>query len=325
MQGYRSLAVVCAWMALAAVAADTAAQTFPNRNVRVVIGFAPGGANDLLARVLGPELGRSLGRQFVVDNRPGAAGTVAADIVAKAQPDGHTLLLGSTGTNGIGPTLYARLPYDQMRDLAPVTIVARSANLVVVNPALGVKDVRDLIALARSQPGKLNYGSSGNGSTVHLATELFKSMAGADIVHVPYKGDALALSDLIGGQVQVMLSGIPPAIQHVRAGNLRMLAVTSGQRLASLPDVPTVAETGLPGYDFSSWYGFFATGGTPPDALELIAAEVKKAIALAQVQKQYATQGVEPAASTPAEFRRFVGEEVAKWGKVVRSLGIRID
>ena len=291
----------------------------------MVVGFAPGGANDTLARILSLELNKALGQPVLVDNRPGAGGTIGADIVAKAPPDGHTLLLGSTGTNGIAPSLYTKLPYDQMKDLAPVSLVARSANLVVVNPSMPVKNVRELVALAKSQPGKLNYASSGVGSTLHLAMELFKSMAGVNIVHVPYKGDALALADVMVGNVDMSLLPIPPALPQAKAGKLRILAISSGKRMSTLPDVPTVAESGVPGYDFSSWYGVFAGGATPNDTVEKLAQEVHKAIAQPAVKSQIDRQGVEPAVSTPAEFRRLVSAEIAKWGKVVKATGVKVD
>ena len=316
---------VFAALAIGCAVSTAFAQTYPSKPVRMVIGFAPGGANDTLARLISPELNKALGQTVIVDNRPGAGGTVGADIVAKAPPDGHTLLLGSTGTNGIAPSLYTKLPYDQMKDLAPVSLVARSANLVVVNPSLPVKNVRELVALAKSQPGRMNYASSGVGSTLHLAMELFKSMAGVDIVHVPYKGDALALADVMVGNVHMSLLPIPPALPQAKAGKIRILAVSSGKRMSTLPDVPTVAESGVPGYDFSSWYGVFATGGTGKEIVERLAQEVGKAVALPQVRSQFATQGVEPASSSPAEFRAFVAKEIAKWAKVVKAVGVKLD
>ena len=317
----RSLAAL-----LVCIAATPAfAQPFPTKPIRMVVGFAPGGANDTLARILALELNRSLGQTVIVDNRPGAGGTIGADVVAKAPPDGHTLLLGSTGTNGIAPSLYAKLPYDQMKDLAPVSLVARSANLVVVNPSMPVKNVRELVALAKTQPGKLNYASSGVGSTLHLAMELFKSMAGVNIVHVPYKGDALALSDVIVGNVDMSLLPIPPALPQAKAGKLRILAISSAKRISTLPDVPTVAESGVPGYDFSSWYGVFAGGATSGETIERLSQEVAKAVAQPQVKSAIDKQGVEPASSSPAEFRRLVSSEIAKWGKVVKAVGVKVE
>jgi tripartite-type tricarboxylate transporter receptor subunit TctC len=301
------------------------AQAFPSKPIRMVVGFAPGGANDTLARILSIELNKSLGQPVIVDNRPGAGGTIGAEVVAKAPPDGHTLLLGSTGTNGIAPSLYSKLPYDQMKDLAPVSLVARSANLLVVNPSMPAKNVRELVALAKSQPGKLNYASSGVGSTLHLAMELFKSMAGVNIVHVPYKGDALALADVMVGNVDMSLLPIPPALPQAKAGKLRILAISSGKRMSTLPAVPTVAESGVPGYDFSSWYGVFAGGATSGDTIERLAQEVHTAIAQPQVKTQIDRQGVEPAVNSPAEFRRLVADEIAKWGKVVKSVGVKLD
>ena len=310
---------------LTSLGTSVLAQSYPTKPVRVVVGFAPGGANDTLARIVSGELGKNLGQTLIVDNRPGAGGTLGADVVAKAAPDGHTLLLGSTGTNGIAPSLYAKLPYDQMKDLAPVALVARSANLVVVNPSLPAKNIKELVALAKSQPGKLNYASSGAGSTLHLAMELFKSMAGVSIVHVPYKGDALAMADVMVGYVDMSLLPIPPALPQVKAGKLRVLAVSSAKRMSTVPDIPTVAESGVPGYDFSSWYGVFATGGTSPEIVERLSQEVRKVVALPNVRTQFLAQGVEPSTNTPAEFRRMVGDEIAKWGKVVKATGVKIE
>ncbi|MGP1614851.1 MAG: tripartite tricarboxylate transporter substrate-binding protein, partial [Pollutimonas bauzanensis] len=221
----------------------------------MVVGFGPGGGNDILARILSRELGNILGQPVVVENRPGAGGIIGADNVAKAQPSGYSLYLGSTGTNTIAPALYAKMPFDPRKDLAPVAVIARAGNLVMVNNDLPVKNIGELIALAKKKPGTLNFGSSGNGSTVHLAGALFAEQAGIDIVHVPYKGDAQALSDLIAGQVQIGFSGTPPGLPFAKSGQARVLAVTTPNRSAALPDVPTVAEAGLPEYSFSTWYG----------------------------------------------------------------------
>jgi len=311
--------------ALAALPVVCAAQNYPAKTVRLIVGFPPGGANDVLARVLGPEFNKALGQSFVVENRSGVGGNLATELVAKASPDGHMLLVGSTGPQGIAPTLYSKLPFDPATQIAAVSLIAISGNLVVVHPSLPVKNVRELIALAKARPGQLSYASQGNGSTGHLATELFKSLAKIDMVHIPYKGDALALIDVIAGEVPLLFSGVPPGLPHVRSGRVRLLAVTPGRRLKALPDVPTVAESGLPGYDVTTWYGLFTTGGTDPAVIDKIALETAKIVARPHVQEDIARQGMEATSSSPADFKRFVAQEVEKWGKVVRAIGAKAD
>jgi tripartite-type tricarboxylate transporter receptor subunit TctC len=310
---------------LLAVPAFTAAQNYPVKPVRFIVGYPAGGANDVLARVLGPELNEALGQPFLVENRPGAGGNLGTELVAKAAPDGYWLLLGSTGPQGVAPTLYSKLPFDPATQIAAVSLVAISGNLVVVHPSLPAKNVRELIALAKARPGQLSYASQGNGSTGHLATELFKSMAKIDMVHIPYKGDALALIDVIAGEVPLLFSGVPPGLPHVRSGRVRLLAVTPRKRLKALPEVPTIAESGVPGYDVTTWYGLFTTGGTDPAIIDKLAREVARIVALAHVQEDIARQGMEATSSTPADFSRFVKNEIEKWGKVVRAIGAKAD
>jgi tripartite-type tricarboxylate transporter receptor subunit TctC len=310
---------------LAALAGSALAQSYPSRPLRMLVGFAPGGANDILARVLAQKLSESLAQPVVVENRPGNAGVIAAEALSRAAPDGYTLMLGSTGTNAIAPSLTAKMPYDPVAGLAPVSLLAVAPSCLVVHANVPAKDVRELVALAKSKPGGLSYASSGNGTTLHLGGELFKLLAGVDLLHVPYKGNAPALADVIAGQVDMMFSALPPALPLVKAGKLRLLGVTTLQRLASAPEVPTVAEQGLPGYEMATWYGVFAPGGTAADVLERLAGDIRRAVSDAKVKEQIVAQGAEPASSTPAEFRAFVGAEIAKWAKAVKAAGIKAD
>lgn len=305
--------------------AQTAASYPDGKPIKMLVGFAAGGANDILARLIAKELGESLGTSVVVENRPGAGGLLAADLLAKAQPDGLTLMLGSTGTQTVLPALTPRMSFDPRKSVAPVSLVADSGNAVLVNSKLPVQNVQELIALAKSKPGQLNYGSSGNGSTLHLAGALFAQKAGLDIVHVPYKGNSQAINDVAAGQIQIVFSGIPPALTSEKTGQTRILAVTTKERMKSLPHVPTVAEAGLPGYALSTWYGVLATGGTDPKILERLAAEVHKAIDKPQVQLAMRTQGVEPVKSTPAEFAAQIDRELTQWARDVKALGIKAD
>jgi len=298
---------------------------FPDRPLRIVVAFPAGGANDLLARVLAPELSRALGQPVTVENRPGAGGNLGTEAVAKAAADGHTLLLGSTGPQGVAPSLYAKLPYDPATQILPVCRVATSGNLVLVHPGVPVRTVAELVALARAQPGKLSYASQGEGSTGHLAAELFRSLAKLDMVHVPYKGDSQALVDLASGQVQVLFAGVPPGLQAVNAGRVRLLASTPARRLEALPEVPTVSESGVPGYDVTTWYGLFATGGTDPAIVERIARETARILADPRMRQEIARMGMQAAYADPADFGAVVARDVEKWGRVVRAIGVRIE
>src|SRR5438552_13835540 len=239
------------------------AQTYPTRPIRLVVPFPAGGTTDILAREVGQRLSMTLGQPVVIDNRPGAAGNIGADLVAKSAPDGYTLLMGTVGTHAINASLYAKMPYDHVKDFAPIILVAGVPNVLVVNPSLPVNSVQELIAYAKANPGKLNFASSGPGTSIHLSGELFKVMAGVQMTHVPYKGSAPALQDLLGGQVQLMFDNLPPSLPHIKAGKLRALAVTSVARSPALPDVPTIAESGLPGFEASSWFGILVPAGTP--------------------------------------------------------------
>jgi tripartite-type tricarboxylate transporter receptor subunit TctC len=311
---------------LFALAAGLAqAQGFPSKPLRMLVGFAPGGANDILARIVSQQLSESLGQPVIVENRAGNAGLIAADLLARAAPDGHTLMLGSTGTQTIAPNLTPGLPYDPLNGLAPVSLVGATPSALAVNPALPARSLPELIALAKARPGRLTYASSGNGTTLHLAAELFKMMAGVELVHVPYKGNAPALNDVVAGQVDMIFSALPPLLPLAKAGKLRILGVGSLERHRSAPEIATIAEQGLPGYAMGTWYGVFATGGAPAEVLERLAAEVRKALSDQKVRDTIAAQGIDPAANNPAEFRRFFLAEFARWAKLIKDAGIKAD
>jgi tripartite-type tricarboxylate transporter receptor subunit TctC len=302
------------------------AQSYPARPVRVMVGFAPGGPNDIIARAYSVRLGESLGQPFVVENRTGAAGNLAAEAVARAAPDGYTLMLGSTGTNAVNPSLYAGLPFDPVRDLAPVAIVATSPSALAVHPKVAAQNVRELVALARAQPGRLTYASAGSGSSQHLSAELFKQAAGVDIVHVPYKGAAPGITDLLAGQVDMSFAPVANVVPYAKSGKLRLLAVTGASRSEFAPGVPTVAESGLPGFDVVTWYGVFATAGTPSGVLERLNAELRKIAQAPQLKDQLAGLGIDAAASASlAEARAYRDAEVERWGKLVRALGVKAE
>jgi tripartite-type tricarboxylate transporter receptor subunit TctC len=302
------------------------AQSFPQRPLRMLVGFAPGGANDILARIVAQKLSESMAQPVLVENRPGNAGLIAAELLAKAPPDSHTLMLGSTGTQTIAPHLAPKLPFDALNALAPVSLVGWAPSALVVHAGVPARSVQELIALAKSRRSRpLTYASSGNGTTLHLGGELFKQVAGIELVHVAYKGNAPALNDLIGGQVDMMFSALPPLLPHAKAGKLRVLGIGAQERHRLAPEVPTIAEQGLPGYVMGTWYGVFATAGSPATALERLSAEVRKAIADPKARETIAAQGAEPLSNTPTEFRSIFLEEYARWGKLVKEAGIKAD
>jgi len=310
---------------LLACAAAAFAQPFPSKPIRIVVPFPAGGTTDVLARAAAQKLSDSLGQPAVVDNRPGAGGNIGAELVAKSPPDGYTLLMGTVGTHAINPALYPKMPYDHIRDFAPVILVAGVPNVLVVNPALPVNSVQELVAYARANPGKLNFASSGSGTSIHLSGELFKTAAGLSMTHVPYKGSAPALMDLIGGQVQLMFDNLPSALPQIRAGKLKALAVTSRERAPALPDVPTIAESGFPGFEASSWFGLLAPAGTPPPVIATINAEVAKWLASPDAKEKLLAQGANAAGGTPEDFARHITAETAKWQKVVKESGAKVD
>src|SRR5882724_1369024 len=298
------------------------AQDYPSRPVRIVVPFAPGGPNDIIVRLIAQKLTETWGQPVVVENRPGAGGNIGTDFVAKAAPDGYTLLSVGPGSLIINP-LIGKVPYDTVRDFAPVTVMARAPNALVAHPSLPARSVKELIELARSQPGKVNYGSGGNGSTPHLAGAMFAAMAGIALTHVPYKGTAPATADLIGGQVQIAFLGIPTVLPHVKSGKLRVLAVTGRSRSLELPGVSTVDEAGVPGYELSPWYGLLAPAGVPSEIVARLAAEVTKIVRAAEIRDKLAVQGAEVAGGTPEEFTAVLQADVSTWARVIKDTGIR--
>jgi tripartite-type tricarboxylate transporter receptor subunit TctC len=307
------------------LASAALAQAYPAKPVRLVVPYAAGGTADLLARAIAQKMGAALGQQVVIENRTGAGGGIGADAVAKSKPDGYTILMGTIASHAINPNLYRALPYDAEKDFAPIALVATMPNLLVVNPAVPAKTVRELIALAKSKPGELAFASAGSGTTQHLSGEIFKKMAGVDLLHIPYKGNAPAVTDLVGGQVQLMFDNIPISLQQVRAGKLRALAVTGPKRSPVLPEVPTVAEAALPGYAVTSWFAVFAPAGTPPSIVSVLNREINKALSDPGLRRQLADQGIEPAGGTPAQLAAHVRAEIARWSKVVAESGARVD
>ena len=312
-------------LALAAFAFAQAPVAYPTKPIRLVVPFPAGGATDILAREVAKHLTEAWGQSVVVDNRPGAAGNIGSELVAKSAPDGYTLEMGTVGTHAINASLYSKMPYDHVKDFVPVILVAGVPNVLVVNPSVPVNSVQELIAYGKANPGKLNFASSGAGTSIHLSGELFKVMTGVQMTHVPYKGSAPALQDLIGGQVQLMFDNLPPSLPQIKAGKLRALAVTSATRAPALPDVPTVAETGLPGFEASSWFGVLAPAGTPPAIVTKLNAEIAKWLTSAEAKEKLATVGANIAAGTPDDFARHIQAETAKWAKVVKESGAKID
>lgn len=303
---------------------------WPNKPVRIVVPFAPGGTTDILARAVAPELSRVFGQQFVVENKAGAGGNLGAEAVAKSAPDGYTLLMGTVGTHGINRALYPKLPYDPIKDFAPVTLVASVPNVMVVNAELAkannINTVQDFIKLAKSRPGKLNMASSGNGTSIHLAGELFKSQTGTFMTHIPYRGSGPALLDLVGGQVDVMFDNLPSAMQLIKGGKIKALALTSSTRSAALPDAPTIEEAaGLKGFEATSWFGLLAPAGTPPEVVNRIQQEVARALASPAINEKMVSQGAIPSGNTPAQFAALIDSEHKKWAQVVKVSGARVD
>ena len=319
-----AVGALLAFSALAA-APMAGAQAYPAKPIRIVVPFPPGGATDILARAVAQKLTDAWGQAVVVDNRPGAGGNIGSEIVAKAAPDGYTLEMGTVGTHAINASLYAKMPYDHVKDFAPVILVAGVPNVLVVNPSLPVSSVQELIAYAKANPGKLNFASSGSGTSIHLAGELFKVMAGVQMTHIPYKGSAPALQDLIGGQVQLMFDNLPPSLPHIKAGKLRALAVTSATRSSALPDTPTIAESGLPGFEASSWFGVLAPAGTPPAIIARLNAEIGAWLASAEAKEKMLALGANIGGGSPEDFARHIAAETAKWQKVVKASGAKVD
>ena len=305
--------------------AQTAAEIYPGRPLRIIVTVPPGGAADFIARTVGAKLADSLGQQVLIENRAGASGTIAADAVAKAVPDGYTLLQNSITTHGVGPLIFSKLPYDSFRDLVPITLLARLPLIMVVNAEVPAGSVREFVALTKSKPGAFSFASSGNGGAPHLTGELFKSVTGADLLHIPYKGSGPAVTDLVAGRVQVMFDAAPSLLPNVKAGKLRALAAASPQRNRLLPEVPTFAELGYPGIEVSLWYGVMAPAGTPKAIIERLNGEIVKILNLPDIRERFASQGAEAAGGTPEQFAAFMREEISRWEPVVRKAGVKAD
>ena len=317
----RALAATALSMVISSAAI---AQTYPVKPVRMVVPFPPGGGSDVLIRPMQPKLAELLGQPVIVDNRPGANANIGAEHVAKAAPDGYTLLFGNTSL-AINETLYTKLPFSAVRDFTPISLVSISPSVLVVHPSLPVKSVKDLIALAKRQPAKLNFASGGAGNTMHLAAEQLKAMAGIDMVHVPYKGAGPAISDVIGGQCELVFVNIPPVLGHIRAGKLNAIAVTTRKRASVLPDVPTVAESGMPGYESTTWYGVLGPAGLPRDAVAKLHGAIVAAVGTNDIRQRLVALGSEPETNTPEQFAGFIRTDIASWAKVVKSSGAKAE
>jgi tripartite-type tricarboxylate transporter receptor subunit TctC len=310
---------------LLALAGGVAAQAWPNRPIRMIAVFSAGSSVDIMARTIAPPLGELLGQSVVVENKGGAGGNIGVDAIAKSAPDGYTIGIGTTGPLAINPHLMAKMPYDALRDIAPVVLLAVGPNVLVVHPSVPAKTIGELIALAKAKPGSLSYGSSGVGSTNHLAGELFRAIAGVDLVHVPYKGNQDSLNDVLSGQIQILFSGLPPIASNIQAGRIRPLVVAGDKRLAAIPDVPTVAEVGLKGAEVMPWYGVIAPAGTPTDIVNRLNEAIARVMARPEVRTRFQSTGSEPAVGTPAEFGTLIRTEGTRRRDVIRRANIKVE
>ncbi len=324
MVRHTRLAIIALLIVPASVVPVGWAQVYPTKPIRMIVGFPVGGTADIVARILGQKLSERFQYQIVVDNRPGAGSAIASDITARAAPDGYTLLLISA-SHAVNAGFHAKLPYDPVKDFAAVTLVASAPLVLVANPSLPAKSVAELIEMARARPGQLNFASSGTGGSSHLAGELLKRMANIDLTHVPYKGAALALTDVISGQVQLLFPSLPTALPQIKAGRVKALAVTSTKRSAALPEIPTVAESGVAGYEATNWYGVLAPAATPKHIVAKLNAEILQALRSTDVTDAVSRQGADPLGTAPGEFENYLASEIAKWAKVIRDAGIRAD
>jgi tripartite-type tricarboxylate transporter receptor subunit TctC len=311
--------------AVAAAPMNAGAQAFPSKPTRIIAGFSPGGGSDIFARLTAAKLAEIWGTPVLVENRVGASGTIGADAVAKSPPDGYTLFLANTTPNAMAPHVIEKLPFDARKDLAPITLIADTPNILVVHPSVPAKNVTELIAVMKARPGKLTYASSGQGSVQHFAAEMFRQMAGVDIVHVPYKGSSQAMTDLIGGSVDINFDTMTAALPSVKAGKLRALAVTSPKRAAGVPELPTVAEAGLKGYAISTWYGLCAPAGTPPAILTKIQQDVARVLQQPDIKQRFAELSAEPGGMPPAEFGKFLQAELEKYGRLAKQANIKVE
>ena len=319
------------WMSVALLAASSlslplqAATAFPTKPIRIIVAYTPAGTTDILARALAQKMSETWNQPVIVDNRPGANGNIGTEVAARAVPDGHSLVMATAGTHGINVSLYRKLNWHPVKDFAPVSLTAMVPNIMVVNNNLPVKNVKEFVAHVKANPGKLSYGSPGNGSTAHLSMELFKTITGSNIVHIPYKGSAGVLADVMGGQIAVTIDNMPPYVPQVRAGKIRALAVSTAKRSSAMPDLPTIAEAGVPGYEAGAWFGLLAPAGTPKTVVAQLSAESARILKLPDVSKRISELGAEPVGSTPEEFAALIQSEIAKWGKAVRDSGARAE
>ncbi len=320
----RCFATLLSALCLGASAAALHAQTYPAKPVRIIVAYPPGGTVDFMGRIIATKLSETFKQQVIIDNRPGGGTVIGTELVARAAPDGHTLLMVNISF-GANPALHAKLPFDTVKDFAPVSLIALLPSFLVVHPSLPVKSVRELVALAKEKPGELSYASAGNGSLLHLTMERFKAVAGMNIVHIPYKGAAPALSDVLGGQLAIMFIPGPPALAHIKAGRIRALAVTSARRLPLLPEVPTIAESGYPGFELYDWEGVIAPANTPAQVIATLNAEINKILTTPEVKEHILSQGANATGSTPDELAQRIKNEVAIWTDVVKKSGMRID
>jgi len=312
-------------LVLLALPALASAQSgpYPNRPIRLLVGVPPGGTTDLVARVVGDQLSKQIGQPIIIENRGGAGGNIAAEAVAKSPPDGYTLFLGPVGTMTINPFVYAKMPFDTMRDFAPISQLSSLPIVMVINPSVPAKNVKEFIAFAKANPGTASFASGGNGTQTHLAGEMFKTMTGVEMIHVPYKGTAPAMVDLLGGRVSAMYDQIATAMPHIKAGKLVAIGVTTAKRSAIAPEIPTIAESGVPGYEATTWHGLFAPAGTPKDVIDKLNAEVVKALNSPDVIEKFKANGIDPVSSTPQQFGAFVQSELDRWRSAVKAAGIK--
>jgi tripartite-type tricarboxylate transporter receptor subunit TctC len=322
----RIVLALCSFSALPPAAqAQSATDSYPTRPVRWIVPFAPAGPTDIMSRAVAEKLSQRLGQSFVVDNRPGAGGNIGAEVVSKSAPDGYTLMIGHVGTHAINSALYTKIGFDPVRNFTPITLIATLPLALVVHPSLPLKDVKGLIAYAKTHPGQLNFASAGNGGPTHLTGELLKTTAQVDLVHVPYKGNAAALTDLVAGRVQMMFSNMLTSMPHVRAGKLRAIAISSPKRSPQAPDLPTVAESGVPGFSSVPWYGVLGPAGLPAPIVAKLNAEIGRALAAPDMHERFVAQGIDLQASTPEQFAALIKSEIVKWRKVVRDAGAKVD
>ena len=317
-------AIVALAGAMSSAVAQSGSANFPDKPIKIVVTFTTGGAPDILARLIGERLTAAWGQPVIVDNKPGAGGNLGADFVAKAPPDGYTIVVGTVGTHSINGALYSKMPYDMVKDFTPITLLATTPNMLVINNDVPAKNLKDFIALGKKE-GKMTFASSGSGTSIHVSGELFKTMTGIDMVHIPYKGRATAIPDLLGGRVTMMFDNMPSSLALVREGKLRALGVTSSMRSPAAPDIPTIAESGLPGFDAVSWFALFAPANTPKPIIDKLQTEVRKILKTPDISKRLADNGLDPVGGTPEELAAYQKSEISKWAKVVKDSGAKVD